>query len=121
VRVRELLSPLLASIREHPAQTNFGEHLRLLKNSLGGRFRPRSGTKHAAFGVFQARFVVVIGSTPTFSTGCSLPGSPVNRLPSEAEAHMGRAEGTIALAPCSESHTGYLRLEQVNFISLVLY
>jgi hypothetical protein len=27
----------------------FREFIRLLKNSLGARFHPRSGTKHAAF------------------------------------------------------------------------
>jgi hypothetical protein len=41
----------------------------LLKNSFDAHFRPRSGTKHAAFGAFQARFVVAFASTPTFSTG----------------------------------------------------
>ena len=44
------------------------EGVRLLKNPLGGRFRSRSGTKHTGFGAFRARFVVVISSTPTFST-----------------------------------------------------
>jgi hypothetical protein len=44
------------------------EEVRLLKNTLGTRFRPRSGTKHAGFGAFEARFVVAISSTPTFST-----------------------------------------------------
>jgi hypothetical protein len=50
-----------------------------LKNSLGTRFRPRSGTKHAGFEEFQARFVVAISSTPTFSTGSHLLGSSVNK------------------------------------------
>jgi hypothetical protein len=40
----------------------------LLKNSLHARFDPILGTKRAGFGRFQARFVVAIGSTPTFST-----------------------------------------------------
>jgi hypothetical protein len=76
-------------------QAKFGEHARLLKNSLDGRFRPRSGTKHAAFGVFEAWFVVVISSTPTFSTGCLLPGNSVNsggdrpRDPRTGKQHRG--------------------------------
>jgi hypothetical protein len=37
-------------------------------NSLGTRFDPRSGTIHAAFGAFRARFMVALSSTPTFST-----------------------------------------------------
>jgi hypothetical protein len=49
-----------------PAQL---KHNSLLKNSLYARFRPRSGTKHTGFGALQARFLVVISSTPTFSTG----------------------------------------------------
>jgi hypothetical protein len=52
------------------------EEVSLLKNSLGTRFRPRSGTKHAGFGAFQARFVVAISSTPTFSTASLLLGNP---------------------------------------------
>src|SRR5215204_3983745 len=47
-----------------------------LKNVLGARFDPRSDTKYAGFGAFGARFVVAIGSMPTFSTGwCILRSS----------------------------------------------
>jgi hypothetical protein len=40
----------------------------VLKNPLGARLRPRSGTKQSDFGPFGARFVAAIGSMPTFST-----------------------------------------------------
>jgi hypothetical protein len=57
---------------------SFREDIRLLKNSLGTRFHHRSGTKHAGFGAFQARFVVAISSKPTFSTASHLVGNLVN-------------------------------------------
>ncbi len=40
----------------------------MLKNSLGARFHPESGTKYTDLGTFRARFVVAIISVPTFST-----------------------------------------------------
>jgi hypothetical protein len=46
-------TPSLASI-------NFAEFTSLLKNSLDARLHPRSGTKFAGFGAFQARFLVAI-------------------------------------------------------------
>jgi hypothetical protein len=39
-----------------------------LKNPIGAHFRPEWGTKHAGFGAFQARFLVILRSTSTFST-----------------------------------------------------
>ena len=64
----------LAEGRAHPPyglvsetpSAKFAEHPSLLKNSLGVRFHPISGTKHIGFGAFRARFVVDIGSMPTF-------------------------------------------------------
>ena len=43
-----------------------------MKNSLGACFGHISGTNRAGFGAFEARFVVVVSSMPTFSTGCSV-------------------------------------------------
>jgi hypothetical protein len=50
----------------------------VLKTSLGTRFRPGSAAKHTGFGAFRARSFVVIGSTPTLSTGNPLPGTSVD-------------------------------------------
>jgi len=47
----------------------------LLKNSLGARFDPGSGVKHAVFWASGARFVVAIGSMPTFSTRWCVSGT----------------------------------------------
>ncbi len=53
----------------HPTNLAFREGTSLLRNSLGTRFHSRSGTKHIAFGAFEAQFAVAVSSTPTFSTG----------------------------------------------------
>ena len=64
------------------------EVLRLLKTSLGARFRPRSGTKQTASGAFQAQFLVVISSTSTFSS--------VHHGPCRATRTLSRASCTAA-------------------------
>jgi hypothetical protein len=68
--VQPAFSRAEASIR-NPAlllRANFRESLRLLKNSLCACSNPRSDTKHAVCGAFEARFVVAISSMLTFST-----------------------------------------------------
>src|SRR5215210_7422688 len=47
----------------------FAEFTSVLKNSPDARFRPRSATKRPDFRAFQARLLVIIRPTPTFSTG----------------------------------------------------
>jgi hypothetical protein len=49
---------------------DFRETCSLLKNPLGARFDPGSGTNRVGFGAFGARFAGAIGPMPTFSTGC---------------------------------------------------
>ena len=49
---------------------NFAYPASVLKNSLGVRSGPKLKTEHSDFGTFRARFGVVLGSMPTFSTGC---------------------------------------------------
>jgi hypothetical protein len=46
----------------------YRKRLSLLKNPLGARFDPGSGTNRAGFGAFGARFAGAIGPMPTFST-----------------------------------------------------
>jgi hypothetical protein len=46
-----------------------------LKNSLGALCPPKLETEHNQFGTFRARFVVVLGLVPTFSTGRDVPRS----------------------------------------------
>jgi hypothetical protein len=58
----------------------------VLKNSLRVRFHPRLGTKYADFGALLARFVVAMSSVLTFSTGCPLPRTRVNKAARRAEA-----------------------------------
>ena len=54
-------------------------HGALLKNTPNACFHCRSGTKYAVFGGFRTQFVLATSSTPTFSTGCFLPRTPLNK------------------------------------------
>ncbi len=76
-------------------QTDFGELPSVLKNSLGARFRPRSSTKHTGFGAFCALFLLVISSTPTLSTSCTLPRTPVNKGKKKCRGVAARPYGLL--------------------------
>ena len=75
---------MLQSTKEAPnfLELRHGEVRKItsvLKNSPGARFRVKADTKRTRFGALGARFVVAISSTPTFSTGCHLLSTPVNK------------------------------------------
>jgi hypothetical protein len=67
---------------------NLVEGVSLLKNPLGARFDPGSGTNRAGFGAFGARFAGAIGPMPTFSTGWGVLRSSFAKSLSEVRAGL---------------------------------